>query len=85
MQIPNYYILTNVTKFIFLQVIPPDQPLWGDCRYRGFFLFRFWQQGYWMEVTVDDRLPCINSTLCFSSCHSPNAFWVALLEKAYAK
>ncbi|XP_016897670.1 eukaryotic translation initiation factor 4E type 2 isoform X3 [Cynoglossus semilaevis] len=72
-------------RHILNKVIPPDQPLWGDCRYRGFFLFRFWQQGYWMEVTVDDRLPCINSTLCFSSCHSPNAFWVALLEKAYAK
>lgn len=36
-------------------------------------------------MTVDDRLPCINSSLCFSRCHSPTAFWVALLEKAYAK
>lgn len=36
-------------------------------------------------MTIDDRLPCINSSLCFSRCHSPTAFWVALLEKAYAK
>lgn len=67
------------------KVLPSGQPLWGDSRYRGSFQFRFWQQGHWTEVTVDDRLPCINSTLCFSRCHCPSAFWVALLEKAYAK
>ncbi|XP_019963950.2 calpain-10 isoform X2 [Paralichthys olivaceus] len=72
-------------KHLLNKVLPPDQPLWGDSRYRGFFQFRFWRQGYWTEVTIDDRLPCINSSLCFSSCHSPTAFWVALLEKAYAK
>ncbi|XP_070831082.1 calpain-10 [Chaetodon trifascialis] len=67
------------------KVLPPDQPQWGDSRYRGSFQFCFWQQGHWTEVIIDDRLPCINSTLCFSRCHSPSAFWVALLEKAYAK
>lgn len=67
------------------KVFPPDQPQWGDSRYGGSFQFRFWQQGHWTEVTIDDRLPCVNSTLCFSRCHSPTAFWVALLEKAYAK
>ncbi|KAG7526465.1 calpain-10 [Solea senegalensis] len=72
-------------RHLLNKVMPPDQPEWGDSRYRGVFQFRFWQQGYWMEVTIDDRLPCINSCLCFSSCNSPNAFWVALLEKAYAK
>lgn len=66
-------------------MLPPDQPQWGDSRYRGSFQFQFWQQGYWTEVTIDDCLPCINSSLCFSHCNTPNAFWVALLEKAYAK
>ncbi|XP_032387382.1 calpain-10 isoform X1 [Etheostoma spectabile] len=73
------------SKHLLNKVLPPDQPQWGDSRYRGSFQFRFWQQGHWTEVTIDDRLPCINSTLCFSRCHSPTAFWVALLEKAYAK
>ncbi|XP_023261718.1 calpain-10 [Seriola lalandi dorsalis] len=72
-------------KHLLNKVLPPDQPQWGDSRYRGFFQFRFWQQGHWTEVTIDDCLPCINSSLCFSCCHSPTAFWVALLEKAYAK
>lgn len=67
------------------KVFPPEQPLWGDSAYRGEFLFRFWQNGHWIEVRVDDRLPCINDNLCFSRCQSPSAFWVALLEKAYAK
>nr|XP_020471732.1 calpain-10 [Monopterus albus] len=72
-------------KHLLNKILPPDQPQWGNSRYRGSFQFRFWQQGFWIEVIIDDRLPCINSTLCFSCCHSPAAFWVALLEKAYAK
>ncbi|XP_047444824.1 calpain-10 [Mugil cephalus] len=73
------------SKQLLNKVLPPDQPQWGDSSYRGSFRFCFWQRGHWTEVTIDDRLPCINSSLCFSRCHSPTAFWVALLEKAYAK
>ncbi|KAM7400755.1 hypothetical protein PAMA_005105 [Pampus argenteus] len=72
-------------KHLLNKVLPPNQPQWGDERYRGSFQFNFWQQGHWTKVTIDDRLPCINSVVCFSRCHSPTAFWVALLEKAYAK
>ncbi|KAM8851244.1 calpain-10 isoform 1-T2 [Spinachia spinachia] len=77
------FLLKN--KQLLNKVLPPEQPQWGDRRYRGSFQFCFWQQGHWTDVTIDDRLPCINSTLCFSRCQSPSAFWVALLEKAYAK
>ncbi|XP_072219672.1 calpain-10 isoform X1 [Leuresthes tenuis] len=77
------FLLRN--QHLLNKVLPPGQPQWGDSRYRGSFHFRFWQQGHWTEVTIDDRLPCMTSTLCFSRCHSPSAFWVALLEKAYAK
>uniref|UniRef100_UPI0037E7B907 calpain-10 isoform X1 n=1 Tax=Semicossyphus pulcher TaxID=241346 RepID=UPI0037E7B907 len=77
------FLLKN--KHLLNKVFPPDQPQWGDSRYRGSFQFSFWQQGRWTDVAIDDRLPCINSTLCFARCHTPTAFWVALLEKAYAK
>nr|XP_040026927.1 calpain-10 [Gasterosteus aculeatus aculeatus]XP_040026929.1 calpain-10 [Gasterosteus aculeatus aculeatus] len=77
------FLLKN--KQLLNKVLPPEQPQWDDSRYRGSFQFCFWQQGHWTEVTIDDRLPCIDSTLCFSRCQSPAAFWVALLEKAYAK
>uniref|UniRef100_A0A8C2X4E6 Calpain 10 n=1 Tax=Cyclopterus lumpus TaxID=8103 RepID=A0A8C2X4E6_CYCLU len=77
------FLLKN--QLLLNKVLPPEQPQWDDSRYRGSFQFCFWQLGHWTEVTIDDRLPCINSTLCFSHCHSPTAFWVAMLEKAYAK
>lgn len=72
-------------KHLLNKVIPPDQPLWGDSGYRGFFHFCFWQYGHWTDVIIDDFLPCVNSKLCFSRCLSSTAFWVALLEKAFAK
>lgn len=72
-------------KHLLNRVFPPDQPLWGDNGYQGFFCFRFWQNGHWMDIIIDDFLPCVNSKLCFSRCLSPTAFWVPLLEKAYAK
>ncbi|XP_056149435.1 calpain-10 [Lampris incognitus] len=72
-------------KHLMDKVIPPDQPMCGDGRYRGCFHFRLWRLGHWTEVTIDDRLPCIGSMLCFSRCQTPNVFWIALLEKAYAK
>ncbi|KAM9323625.1 calpain-10 isoform 1-T5 [Pholidichthys leucotaenia] len=77
------FLLKN--KQLLNKVLPEDQPEWGDSGYRGSFQFCFWQQGHWIEVVIDDRLPCIDSTLCFSRCHSPTSFWVALIEKAYAK
>ena len=44
-----------------------------------------WQFGRWVEVTVDDRLPCLAGRLCFSRCQREDVFWLPLLEKAYAK
>ncbi|KAJ1549292.1 Calpain-2 catalytic subunit [Nowakowskiella sp. JEL0078] len=43
----------------------------------GIFRFRFYRFGEWVEVVVDDYLPC--------GLDDPNEFWVSLLEKAYAK
>ncbi|XP_063049058.1 calpain-10 [Engraulis encrasicolus] len=73
------------SKHLMDQVLPQGQPQWGQQGYDGSFLLRFWQRGGWVEVRVDDRLPCIDNKLCFSQCLCPSAFWVALLEKAYAK
>ncbi|XP_053506922.1 calpain-10 isoform X5 [Ictalurus furcatus] len=73
------------SRYLLDQVMPPGQCVWGKRGYTGQFWFQFWRNGHWTKVQIDDRLPCINNTLCFSRCHSPMAFWVALLEKAYAK
>ncbi|XP_073445378.1 calpain-10 isoform X1 [Dendrobates tinctorius] len=67
------------------QVFPADQCTWKDEGYTGRFTCQFWRFGRWVQVTIDDRLPCLGRKLCFSHCQDEEAFWLPLLEKAYAK
>ncbi|MEE6495852.1 hypothetical protein FKM82_002162, partial [Ascaphus truei] len=67
------------------QVFPVGQLTWADPGYLGRFTCRFWRFGSWVEVTIDDRLPCVGHKLCFSHCQDQGVFWLPLLEKAYAK
>uniref|UniRef100_A0A673SVB7 Calpain-10 n=1 Tax=Suricata suricatta TaxID=37032 RepID=A0A673SVB7_SURSU len=73
------------SQHLLEQVIPPGQPGWRDPAYRGSFTCRVWQFGRWVEVTIDDRLPCLAGRLCFSRCQREDVFWLPLLEKVYAK
>lgn len=66
------------------RVIPSSQPLYGTG-YKGFIWFQFWQYGKWITVYIDDLLPTKDGRLIFSRCSDNREFWVALLEKAYAK
>ncbi|PKU38519.1 hypothetical protein llap_11170 [Limosa lapponica baueri] len=72
------------SKYLLNKVIPPGQPSWADESYQGCFTCRVWQFGHWVEVTIDDRLPCLGGKLCFSQCQTEDLFWLPLLEKAYA-
>jgi hypothetical protein len=52
----------------------------------GLYQCRFSKDGEWHVVTVDDRLPCDSSGRpSFARSRNPDEFWVAILEKAYAK
>ncbi|XP_067157817.1 calpain-10 isoform X3 [Apteryx mantelli] len=78
-------IALQKSKYLLNKVIPPGQPSWTDESYQGCFTCRVWQFGHWVEVTIDDRLPCLGGKLCFSQCQTEDLFWLPLLEKAYAK
>ncbi|XP_067932406.1 calpain-A-like [Watersipora subatra] len=66
------------------RICPNDFPLSGEG-YRGVAHFCFWRFGNWVDVYVDDRLPTRDGQLVFAHCETKEEFWVALIEKAYAK
>uniref|UniRef100_A0A183T867 Calpain catalytic domain-containing protein n=1 Tax=Schistocephalus solidus TaxID=70667 RepID=A0A183T867_SCHSO len=53
--------------------------------YAGIFKVRFWIDGAWTEVVVDDLLPCINGRLICPHSSRSDEFWPSILLKAYAK
>ncbi|XP_063584758.1 calpain-A-like [Penaeus indicus] len=66
------------------RVVPPEQPLFGDG-YTGLVVCHFWRFGEWVTVCIDDRLPTKDGVLMFARSADASEFWVALVEKAYAK
>lgn len=73
---------------IFQRVVPVNQTFEKNQGYAGIFHFRFWQFGVWYDVVIDDYLPFneqTNQPYCSWNRQEPDEFWVALIEKAYAK
>ena len=47
---------------------------------------KFFKEGRWRYVHVDDTIPCdMAGKPLFSKSSNPNAVWIMILEKAYAK
>ncbi len=55
----------------------------GSCPEEGFFVCKFFIQGEWRWIVIDDALPVTASgNICFGRCRESDSFWVPLLEKA---
>jgi len=52
---------------------------------QGFYQIKFFKNGEWKVVTIDDRIPLYGSRPIYSHCKDKNEIWVPLMEKAYAK
>ena len=84
--------LGNLSCFqdVMSRVIPEGQNFDPKNGYKGKFYFYFYYYGDWIQIVVDDLIPVIvypNGMHRFYGCssESPNEFWSALIEKAYAK
>jgi calpain-5 len=67
------------------KVIPnANDQEWGP-NYCGIFEFCFYRFNEWIHVVIDDLLPTKDGKLLFARSKTPNEFWSALLEKAFAK
>ena len=49
------------------RVIPSEGQSFESGKYAGIFKFRFWHNGEWIEVVVDDRLPITENGRLFYS------------------
>ncbi|KAI6209373.1 Calpain-5 [Aphelenchoides besseyi] len=67
------------------KVIPNALQQEYNANYCGIFEFCFWRFGEWIHVVIDDLLPTRDGKLLFARSKTPNEFWSALLEKAFAK
>ena len=66
------------------RVLDPKQVLFGPG-YKGYIEVNLWRYGKWEAVMIDDRLPMKKGNYVYARCSDPNEFWVALIEKAFAK
>ncbi|KAJ1495889.1 hypothetical protein T484DRAFT_1607252, partial [Baffinella frigidus] len=56
------------------------------CETYGVYTTRFYKDGKWKQVMVDDHLPCTKrARSLMAKCADVSELWVPILEKAYAK
>lgn len=90
-QIGNCWVIASAAAVLnvpdYLNRVIPANQTFDKANYAGIFHFRFWSNGEWVDVVVDDRIPVDannNIVFCRNSVDK-NEMFGSLLEKAYAK
>lgn len=75
----------NVPEYLKRNI--PDNQNFDKGNYAGIFHFRFWLNGEWVDVVVDDKIPVNqnNQIIFCKNLVDKNEMFGPLLEKAYAK
>lgn len=65
-------------------------PIFHPFSAKGLYVLKFFKNGQWRFVIVDERLPCYHEegyepALVFGRNKEPQEMWVSIIEKAYAK
>lgn len=90
-QLGNCWVIAAASSLLtvpeYLQRVIPDDQSFDQKDYAGIFHFRFWYEGEWVDVVIDDNLPVDqNGKLIFcQNLIDKNEMFGPLLEKAYAK
>lgn len=61
-------------------VVQPD-----TYKDKGFYVFRFYKFGRWVEICVDSTIPVTKTRPVFATGKQPEELWCMLIEKAFAK
>ena len=82
--------LTNCWLVSAMAMLTNDQAktimVSDSLRGRGIYTVKFYKEGKWIYVHVDDRVPCnFSGDIYFSKSQDVNEMWVIIVEKAYAK
>eukprot|EP00300_Choanocystis_sp_HF-7_P009557 c16499_g1_i3.p1 GENE.c16499_g1_i3~~c16499_g1_i3.p1 ORF type:complete len:791 (+),score=218.02 c16499_g1_i3:199-2373(+) len=69
-----------------LEKLFKNNPTGSKINPEGKYVVTFFYNQAWVDVTIDDRIPCTARGIpIYSKTRDPNVFWVPLIEKAYAK
>lgn len=90
-QIGNCWFIAALASVLtvpeYSKRIIPECQTFDNGNYAGIFHFRFWKDGQWIDVVIDDRIPVDsnNNPVFCKNLVEKNEMFGPLIEKAYAK
>ena len=83
--LPNCWFLSALSSLAERPELVRRLILTQEYNEEGIYILRICKNGEWVNVTVDDYIPCYYNAGPMFAHSNGNELWVLLLEKAYAK